>query len=168
MRVIGLLLLPATRTFDVAVAAEVWGVDRTDAGIGPFELRICSPGATAQPLAPLGHLAATHDLAALLTCDLIIVPGRADPNGIHPLIWKPFKKKSRFALPADKPLTLASYAATDPARAYVEPVAVGDRLPDMPLFLTPNLYVKVPLEAAYVAAWKLVPQRWRDELAPPK
>ena len=84
MRVIGLLLLPATRTFDVAVAAEVWGVDRTDAGIGPFELRICSPGATAQPLAPLGHLAATHDLAALLTCDLIIVPGRADPNAPVP------------------------------------------------------------------------------------
>ena len=85
MRVIGLLLLPASRSFDVAVAAEVWGMDRTDAGIGPFELRICAPGAAAQPLAPVGHLAATHDLTALRSCDLIIVPGRADANAPVPV-----------------------------------------------------------------------------------
>jgi transcriptional regulator GlxA family with amidase domain len=84
MRVVGLLLLPGTRTFDVAVAAEIWGVDRTDAGIGRFELRICAPGAAVQPLAPVGHLAATHDLAALASCDLIIVPGRADSSAPVP------------------------------------------------------------------------------------
>jgi len=95
-------------------------------------------------------------------------PGRADPNGIHPLIWKPFKKKVPFILPAEEPLTLAAYAAGDPVRAYVEPVAVGETLPDMPLFLTPESHVLVPLEASYAAAWAMVPPRWRDELDPPR
>jgi transcriptional regulator GlxA family with amidase domain len=85
MRIVGLLLLPGSRTFDVAVAAEVWGVDRTDSGIGPFELRICAPAAQEQPLEPVGHLAATHDLSALLSCDLIVVPGRADPDALVPI-----------------------------------------------------------------------------------
>ncbi len=102
----------------------------------------------------------------LLVVDLLR-PGIRAPNGIHPLIWKPFKKRSRFTLPPDKPLTLAAYAAGDPARAFVEPVGVGERLPDMPLFLSPELHVIVPLEATYAAAWAMVPRRWRDELAPP-
>jgi hypothetical protein len=46
-------------------------------------------------------------------------------------------------------LTLASYDAGPPAVAYVEPVAVGDALPDMPLFLKPGFYVPVLLEATY-------------------
>ena len=84
MHVVGLLLLPGSRLFDVAVASEVWAIDRTDSGIGPFELRICAPGAGSQPLAPCGHLAATHDLTALSGCDLIVVPGRADPHAPVP------------------------------------------------------------------------------------
>ncbi len=103
----------------------------------------------------------------LLVVDLL-PPGAADPNGIHPLIWKPFKKKSAFTLPKGKTRTLAAYAAGDPVRAFVEAVGVGDRLPDMPLFLTPEAHVRVPLEAAYTAAWDMVPPRWRDELAPPR
>jgi hypothetical protein len=37
--------------------------------------------------------------------------------------------------------------------AYVEPAAVGDTLPKMPLFLAPGVHVRVPLEEAYCAAW---------------
>jgi hypothetical protein len=32
----------------------------------------------------------------------------------------------------------------------------------MPLFLTPNRYVLVPLERTYEAAFEAVPKRWRD------
>jgi hypothetical protein len=41
--------------------------------------------------------------------------------------------------------------------AYVEFVAVGDELPDMPIFLRPGEYVKVPLESTYRAGWDVFP-----------
>ena len=43
-------------------------------------------------------------------------------------------------------------------------VTVGDALPDMPLFLTPDVYVPVPLEATYQSAWDGMPAYWRDVL----
>ena len=52
-------------------------------------------------------------------------------------------------------------------KAYIEPVAVGDVLPHMPLFLDPELYVHVPLEATYQTAWEAVPAFWRDVLTRP-
>ena len=101
----------------------------------------------------------------VLVLDLL-PPRRKDPNGIHPLIWRRFKK-SKFELPPGKPFALAGYAADEVPRAYVEAVGVGDPLPDMPLFLTPKEHVKVPLERAYQAAWARVPDRWREVLDPP-
>jgi hypothetical protein len=98
----------------------------------------------------------------LLVLDLF-PPSSRDPQGLHPLIWSPFHK-SPFKLPTGKPLTIASYCAGAIAEAFVEPVAVGDRLPKMPLFLTPEEYVRVPLEASYQAACNAVPKRWRNEI----
>ncbi|QFZ22221.1 GlxA family transcriptional regulator [Saccharothrix syringae] len=79
MRVVGLLLLPGTRLFDVSVVGEVWGVDRADSGVGPFELRVCAPNRASVPVSPLGRVPATHGLSGLRGCDLVVVPGRADP-----------------------------------------------------------------------------------------
>ncbi|MFD7653667.1 GlxA family transcriptional regulator [Actinosynnema sp. NPDC059797] len=84
MRVVGVLLLPGTRAFDVSVAAEVWGVDRADAGVGPFELRLCAPGRARTPVHPVGEVAATHGLAGFEGCDLVVVPGRVDPRAPVP------------------------------------------------------------------------------------
>ena len=58
----------------------------------------------------------------------------------------------------DKPLTLAAYSA-GPVKAYVEPVAVGDVMPDMPLFLDPDRHVPAPLEATYQATLGRVSRR---------
>jgi hypothetical protein len=101
----------------------------------------------------------------LLVLD-VFPPGPRDPHGVHPLIWGPFNS-APFELPADKPLTLAAYTAGPVPEMFVDPVAVGDSLPDMPLFLTPDDGVKVPLEATYQAAWEEVPARWREVLEPP-
>jgi hypothetical protein len=66
-------------------------------------------------------------------------------------------------------LTLAAYSAGDVVKtAYVEPVAVGMALPELPLFLWPEGYIKVPLEETYQAAWRGVPRRWQRELEPPQ
>ena len=84
-------------------------------------------------------------------------PGRRDPNGIHGAIWEEVTGEE-YTAPADKPLTLAAYESALTVRAYVEPVAVGDTLIDMPLFLEPGAHVLVPLEATYQAAWRAVPR----------
>jgi hypothetical protein len=91
----------------------------------------------------------------LMVIDLF-PPGKRDPQGIHKAIWDQFAEEE-LAVPADKPLTLASYDAGPDYVAYVEFVAVGDELPDMPLFLKPEIYVPAPLEATYQAAWNVFP-----------
>ncbi len=98
----------------------------------------------------------------LLVLDLF-PPGPRDPQGIHAALWSEIHDDG-FQLPPDKPLTLASYSAGYVKRAFVEPVAVGDELPPMPLFLEAEVYVSVPLEATYQAAFAAVPKRWRDVL----
>src|SRR5262249_1818664 len=91
----------------------------------------------------------------LLVVDLF-PPGPRDPQGIGKAIWDEFAEED-LELPSDKPLTLAAYDAGPPRVAYFEPVAVGDMLPQMPLFLKSESYVLPPLEATYGTAWKGFP-----------
>jgi hypothetical protein len=101
----------------------------------------------------------------LLVVDLF-PPTPRDPRGIHGAIWSELGGDP-FDPPPDKPLTLVAYTAHVPVTAYIEPVAVGDVLPDMPLFLDREHYVPVPLEATYQSAWRGVPDRWRRVLETP-
>jgi hypothetical protein len=94
-------------------------------------------------------------------------PKRRDKRGIHGAIWKEMTGRS-YRLPADKPLTLVSYECDLSLRAYVVHVALGDALPDMPLFLVPDGQVPVPLEATYQTAFAAVPHRWRRVLEVPE
>ena len=80
-------------------------------------------------------------------------PTRRDPRGIHRAIWdKIARDEDSFAFSATKPLTVASYRA-DPFAAFVESIAVGDSLPDMPLFLDSVHHIEVPLEECYQETW---------------
>jgi Protein of unknown function (DUF4058) len=107
--------------------------------------------------------------AALLEQDihLLIVdlqpPGRRDPQGIHGAIWEEIAGEE-YSAPADKRLTVAAYECALSVRAYVVHVAVGDVLPEMPLFLEPQVSVDVPLETTYQSAFAAVPRRWRRVL----
>jgi hypothetical protein len=96
----------------------------------------------------------------MLAIDLF-PPSERDPQGIHKAIWDEIEEQP-FALPPDKPLTLAAYVATVPKRAYVETVAVGEPLPEMPAYLDPESYVPVPLEATYQATWASCPEDMRE------
>jgi Protein of unknown function (DUF4058) len=93
-------------------------------------------------------------------------PGPRDPHGIHAEIWEDIAGQV-FLPPADKPLTLVAYETDLAIRAYVKPVAVGDTMIDMPLFLSPRQIVPVPLEATYQTAFAAVPRRWRVVLERP-
>jgi hypothetical protein len=52
----------------------------------------------------------------------------------------------------------------DLPEAHVDPVAVGNRLSSMSLFLQPDWYGSVPLEDSYEAAFSGVPAVWREVL----
>jgi hypothetical protein len=93
-------------------------------------------------------------------------PSARDPQGIHKVIWDEVQDEP-FELPPDKPLTLVAYSAGWPKRAYVEPVAVGDPLPDMPVFLDAGTYILAPLEATYLATWETCPEPMRELIAAP-
>ena len=75
-------------------------------------------------------------------------------------------EETEFSLPPDKPLTLASYMAGSASAgivttAFVEPISVGDRLPDMPAYIVHFGYVLVPLEATYQATFADCPPDMR-------
>jgi hypothetical protein len=90
-------------------------------------------------------------------------PGRRDPDGVHAAIWAEIPGEP-VQLPTEKPLTVVAYECDETTRAYIEPVAVGDALPDMPLFLQPDGCVFVPLETTYETAFAVMPRRWRKTL----
>lgn len=101
----------------------------------------------------------------LLIVDLL-PPTRRDPQGIHKAIWDEIEEEP-FELPRAKPLTLAAYVAGDALAevdtiAYVEPIGVGNVLPDMPAYLDRDGYVPVPLEATYQQAWGTCPPDFRE------
>jgi hypothetical protein len=126
-----------------------------------------------------GNKASRHALKAFVdkACELLehrvhlliidpFPPGPRDPNGIHAAVWAEVEDDP-FHLPKDKPLTLVAYECGLTTRAAIETVAPGDPLPNMPLFLEPNGYVMVPLEATYQTAFDVMPRRWRVELERP-
>ena len=91
----------------------------------------------------------------LLVVDLF-PPGNRDPQGIHKAIWDEIAEEP-FELPPDKPLILAAYEAGPVKVAYVDAIAVGDVLSEMPLFLEPEVPVPTPLEASYQTTWNTFP-----------
>ena len=92
-------------------------------------------------------------------------PGPRDPSGIHAAIWDDYAGEA-FTLPANEPISFVAYESAETVRAYIETLAVGDRLPEMPLFLAPEYYVQLPLESMYQSAWETLPARWRRVIAP--
>ena len=96
-------------------------------------------------------------------CHLLILdlfpPNRSNPHGLHAEIWRSYDDEP-YCATSEKPVILAAYQAGRP-RAFLEPLALGSVLPDMPLFLDDDGYVNVPLEATYSAAYASMPERWR-------
>lgn len=95
----------------------------------------------------------------LLIVDLF-PPTRRNPNGVHQAILEEFGDL-RFKRPAGKPLMVVSYRAM-PLTAFIEPMAVGDPLPEAPLYLTADRHVPVPLEKTYRDTWTGCPESIRE------
>jgi hypothetical protein len=98
----------------------------------------------------------------LLFVDLF-PPGPHDPQGMHGAIWERSNDQP-YVLPTNEPLTLSSYVAGPSPVVYLEHLAVGSPLVEMPLFLNPDRYINVPLEPTYLVAYRGMPAFWRDVL----
>lgn len=90
-------------------------------------------------------------------------PGPRDPNSIHGAILSEIGTQE-YALDHENPLTTAAYAGGAVVEAFVAHFAVGKPIPEMPLFLTRENYVRVPLESTYLAAWQDVPPQYQAVL----
>ncbi len=88
-------------------------------------------------------------------------PTPRDPFGMHKVIWDEILEED-FTFPPGKDRILASYQTGEEQAAYVEPVGVGDPLPSMPLFLTSQFHIQVPLEPTYQATWDASPAELRQ------
>jgi hypothetical protein len=100
----------------------------------------------------------------LLVIDLF-PPSVRDPQGIHQAIWEEVAGRA-FVQPEDKPLTVAAYKSNPKKIAYVEPIAVGDALPSLPIFLLDDIYVPAPLEETYNHSWAVFPDDFKGLLEP--
>ncbi len=92
-------------------------------------------------------------------------PGSHDEYGMHGAIWDLLDDADEPRdPPGDEPLTLVSYVAGSQVEAYVEPLAVGQVLPEMPLFLQVDRYINIPMEQTYQTAFHGSPLYWREIL----
>jgi hypothetical protein len=88
---------------------------------------------------------------------------KAAPRGLHGAAWEALGGK-KYRAPAVKPLAVASYPAIAPSECYLTPTAVGESVPDLPLYLTPTHYVNVPLGSTYEATFAGTATFWQNVL----
>jgi hypothetical protein len=98
----------------------------------------------------------------VLLLDLIpMIPG--EQQDIPASIWRDLTGREMNAA-QDKPLSIVSFECGPETNAYIEPLAVGDSLREMPLFIDVGIYVSVSLEITYQSAFGGLPERWRHVL----
>jgi hypothetical protein len=132
-------------------------------------IEVVSPGNKAGKLAVREFVAKATDFLKRGVNLVLIDPfpaGVQDPQTLHKLIRDEFDEGVPFELPTDEPLLLASYRAAAPLveftpEAFIEPLAAGALLPDMPAWLDTDLYVILSLERTYRAAWDVCPSDFR-------
>ncbi len=97
----------------------------------------------------------------------MLPPTKRAPNGMLGLVEEELVGEAS-ELPEGKPLCFASYRAVDPPLAYIQSFAVGEPVPGLPLALTPDYYLDLPLARTYAEAFEEVPDFAKDLLeAPP-
>ena len=102
----------------------------------------------------------------LLVVDLF-PPSNRDPQGIPMAIWGEIGGHIP-ELRAEKQLTVSSYQAAPVKRALRRTMAVGENLPEMPIFLLDEQYMIAPLEETYRASWAAYPAEFKEMVeAPP-
>jgi len=76
LRTVSVILIEPVAVFEFGVAVEVFGLDRGDDGVPPFDFRVCAVtphvALKTKNISPFG-IVANHDLSAVAGSDLVIV-----------------------------------------------------------------------------------------------
>jgi hypothetical protein len=96
----------------------------------------------------------------------VLPRGRHDPSGMHGLIVDELGGEDE-AVPPHKQFTFSSYLATDEPVAYLQHFALGEPVPNVPLFLTPQHYIDLPAAESYAEAYRDMPEFFREILGRP-
>ena len=131
-------------------------------------IEIESPGNKASRSAARALVEKTHEFLCAGVNVLLVdpfPPGPRDPHSLHKLIGDEIEE-APFDMPADEPLLLAAYRASDESVglspvAYLEPFRAGAAMIDMPAWIDPDSFVEVPLERTYQSAWAVCPPDYR-------
>ncbi|MEZ6034767.1 MAG: DUF4058 family protein [Planctomycetaceae bacterium] len=94
----------------------------------------------------------------------ILPPGPVDPDGL-PVALSVTDPADVPVVTAAEPYSLLSVRCaedSDLLGGFVEIVGRNQPLPEMPLFLSEDHYVNVPLESTYLRAWDELPEPWRE------
>lgn len=111
-------------------------------------------------------IAALNGGVHLLLVD-VHLPGPRDSKGIHGALLSEIGTEE-YVLGREQPLTAVAYTSgIDLVDAFVNHFAVGEPIPETPLFLTRENFIRVPLEATYMAAWDDVPPQYQEILLGP-
>jgi hypothetical protein len=103
-------------------------------------------------------VAAMREGLHLVVADLF-PPRRNDPRGLIGELWANFDRD--YQPTRDAPLALAGFRVAEHVTAYIEPATVGQPVLSVPLFVTADRYVMLPLEQTYEAAFKRLPPAWQ-------
>ena len=76
---VAVLIFDRPALFETAIACEVWGIDRTAAGVPPSELRLCTPERTPLTTELGARIDVDHGLETLRWADTIVIPGAPKP-----------------------------------------------------------------------------------------
>jgi hypothetical protein len=94
----------------------------------------------------------------------VLPPGKHDPAGIQGCVAGSMGNPVED-IPPDRALGFVSYAVDlFEVVAYREQRAVGEELPEMPLFLTSDQYINLPLAPCYQQTVEGMPPFWREVL----
>ena len=128
-------------------------------------LEIVSPGNKDKRMSILSFVEKSVDFIRagihVLIVDLF-PPTPRDPQSVHQLIWNEIDEGQTFNMPAGKDRLLVSYQSGAEKVAYIEPFSLEQSMPDMPLFLTSRLHIKVPLQSTYQTTWETLPKALKD------
>jgi hypothetical protein len=123
-------------------------------------IEVLSPGNKASRHA---NRAIADKVVAALDAGIHLLLVDVHPPGIHGVLLGEIGTEE-YCLPSERPLTVVAYIGGAVVDAFVAHFAVGEPIPPMPLFLTRENYIRVPLEAAYMAAWGDVPTQYQEVL----